>query len=125
MEITEKSFVELLNRVIEQPEIYRELILGLLDANGLRIADFATQTEDMCLVAVRQNPNALKYVHKPTKAVCSMAVESAINSILELYTFFDTKEGRTAIETCCMNYLNIIHARRFLENAKCSVECMK
>lgn len=50
-------------------------VIDILEADGMKLSRLDRQTENMCLVAVRSNPEAFRYVIKQTVKICIAAVE--------------------------------------------------
>ena len=49
-------------------------LLELLSNDGLLIEYVKRQTEELCLVAVKQNGLALQFIHDPSISVCLAAI---------------------------------------------------
>lgn len=55
------------------PQSRYDIILATLKEDGLKLRNYEEQTEEMCLISVRQNPNALLFVNEITDAIRTAA----------------------------------------------------
>lgn len=73
--MSRKEIEDIILGIKKLGEVAAEMCFGsMLETNGLLLKYINNQNDRLCLIAVKQNPNALKYVKNRTDNIASQAI---------------------------------------------------